>query len=251
MIGICGNTLNFTIRYSFAETNLLIMTITYFGHSCFLIEAGGKRLLTDPFITGNPLAGNIRVDDIRCDYLLLTHAHSDHVADVEAIMKHNPGAVIVGIWEIHAHYSQKGFKTHPMNKGGWWQFDFGRVKMVQAVHSSSFPDGAYGGAPAGFVLDTADGVLYIAGDTALTMDMQLIPMTCPPLDAAILPIGSNFTMDVHDAAIASDFIQCSRIIGSHFDTFGFVKIDHEAAIKSFSEKGKELILLEIGGKISI
>lgn len=227
------------------------MTITYLGHSCFLIETGGKRLLSDPFISGNPLAGHIRVSDIRCDYLMLTHAHADHVADVETIMQHNPEAVIVGIWEIHAHYSQKGYKTHPMNKGGWWNFDFGRVKMVQAVHSSSFPDGTYGGTSAGFVFDTADGVLYMAGDTALTLDMQLIPMTCPKLDAAILPIGSNFTMDVHDAVIASDFVRCNRIIGCHFDTFGFVKIDHAAAVKAFAEKGKELILLEIGQNISL
>lgn len=227
------------------------MTITYFGHSCFLIEAGGKRLLSDPFISGNPLAAHVRLQDIRCDYLLLTHAHSDHVTDVEAIMQHNPEAVIIGIWEIHVYYSKKGYKTHPMNKGGWWSFDFGRVKMVQAVHSSSFPDGSYGGAPAGFVLDTRDGVLYLAGDTALTLDMQLLPRICPPLNVAILPVGSNFTMDAHDAVIAADFIGCDRIIGCHYDTFGFVKIDHEAARKVFSDQGKTLILMEVGEKMVV
>lgn len=138
-----------------------------------------------------------------------------------------------------------------MNKGGWWTFEFGRVKMVQAVHSSSWPDGSYAGAAAGFVLDTPDGVLYFAGDTALTLDMQLIPMTCPPLDAAILPVGSNFTMDYLDALIASDFIQCNRIIGSHFDSFGFIKIDHEAAITAFAQKGKELTLPRIGESLQI
>lgn len=221
------------------------MKITFYGHSCFLVEAGGKRILFDPFVTGNPLAKAVKVDSIRCDYILLSHGHSDHCADLETIANNNPGVTIVGIWEIHDHYSQKGFKTHPMNKGGWWTFDFGRVKMVQAVHSSSWPDGTYAGSPAGFVLDTPDGVLYFAGDTALTMDMQLIPMTCPSLDVAILPIGSNFTMDYLDALIASDFIRCNTIIGSHFDSFGFIKIDHEVARTAFSEKGKTLILMEI------
>ncbi|MDX1910720.1 MAG: metal-dependent hydrolase [Saprospiraceae bacterium] len=227
------------------------MKITYYGHSCLLTETNGKRILFDPFVSGNPLATHIVVDDIRCDYILLSHGHSDHCIDLERIAANNPGVTIVGIWEVHERYSQKGYKTHPMNKGGWWTFEFGRVKMVQAVHSSSWPDGSYAGAAAGFVLDTPDGVLYFAGDTALTFDMQLIPMTCPPLDAAILPIGSNFTMDYHDALIASDFIQCKRIIGSHFDSFGFIKIDHEAAITAFAQKGKELTLPEIGESLTI
>jgi L-ascorbate metabolism protein UlaG (beta-lactamase superfamily) len=225
------------------------MKITYYGHSCFLIETGSKRILFDPFVTGNSLAQAVDVQAIRCDYILLSHGHSDHCADLEMIAQNNPGITIVGIWEIHERYSRMGFKTHPMNIGGWWTFDFGRVKMVHAIHSSSWPDGSYAGNPTGFVLDTADGVLYFAGDTALTLDMQLIPMTCPPLDVAILPIGSNFTMDYHDALIASDFIQCNRIIGSHFDTFGYVKIDHEAAQKAFSDNGKQLILMEIGERI--
>lgn len=227
------------------------MKITYYGHSCFLLEAGGSHILFDPFISGNPLATSVNPSTIVCDFILLSHGHSDHCTDLEAIAQNNPGVTIVGIWEVHERYSQKGFKTHPMNIGGWWNFAFGRVKMVSAVHSSSWPDGAYAGSPAGFVLDTADGVLYFAGDTALCMDMQLIPLTCPPLDVAILPIGSNFTMDYRDAVLASDFIQCKRVIGSHFDSFGYIKIDHEAAKSAFSEKGKELILMGINEKLKI
>ena len=222
------------------------MHITYFGHSCFLLETGSKRILLDPFISGNPEAAEVDVDSISCDYIFLSHAHQDHTADVERIMGNNPEATIVGIWEVHAHYSEKGFKTHPMNKGGWWNFDFGKARMVQAVHSSSFPDGKYGGEPAGFVFHTADGTLYFAGDTALTMDMQLIPLTCPQLDVAILPIGSNFTMDYQDAIIASDFIHSTQVVGCHYDTFGFIKIDHLAVQKAFEEKGKTLFLMEIG-----
>jgi L-ascorbate metabolism protein UlaG (beta-lactamase superfamily) len=100
------------------------MNITFYGHSCFLVEAGGKRILFDPFITGNPLAQSVDVLSIRCDYILLSHGHSDHCADLETIAQQNPDVTIVGIWEIHDRYSQKGFKTHPMNKGGWWTFDF-------------------------------------------------------------------------------------------------------------------------------
>lgn len=227
------------------------MKITYYGHSCFLVETSGKRLLLDPFITGNPIAQDIDVQGIRCDYILVSHAHGDHVGDLETIVQNNPEALIIGIAEIAAYYAQKGLKSHGMNKGGWWTLDFGRVKMVQAVHSSTFPDGTPGGDPVGFVIDAPDGVLYFAGDTALTMDMELIPMTCPPLDAAILPIGSNYTMTYQDAVIASEFIRCNRIIGCHYDSFGYIKINHEEAEEAFREKQKDLILMKIGSSIEI
>jgi L-ascorbate metabolism protein UlaG (beta-lactamase superfamily) len=227
------------------------MNLTYLGHACFLVEAGGKRILFDPFITGNPLAAHINVSSLRCDYILVSHGHNDHVGDLEAIAANNPDVVVVAIAEISGYYGQKGLNTHPMNKGGWWTFDFGRVKMVHAVHSSSLPDGSYGGEPAGFVLDTPDGVRYFAGDTALTMDMQLIPMTCPPLTAAILPIGSNFTMDYHDARIAADLLQCKRVIGCHYDTFGYIKIDHHAAIAHFADHNRVLILPTVGEPFSL
>jgi L-ascorbate metabolism protein UlaG (beta-lactamase superfamily) len=227
------------------------MKITYFGHSCLLLELSEKKILIDPFLSGNPLAKDLDVNSIACDYIFPTHAHSDHIGDLEVVARNNPGVTIVAIWEISDYFSKKGFQCHPMNKGGWWTFDFGRVKMVQAVHSSSFPDGSYGGEPVGFVFDTPEGVVYVAGDTALTYDMQLIPITCPSLDLAILPIGSNFTMDVHDALIASDFVQCNRVLGCHYDSFGFIKIDQQAAWTHFAEKGKELILLQPGESLNL
>lgn len=227
------------------------MKITYYGHSCFLVETNGKRLLFDPFINGNPLATSVDVNAIRCDYILPTHAHIDHIGDLETVVSNNPGVLIIGIWEVSAYYNAKGFRTHPMNRGGWWTFDFGRLKMVNAVHSSVFPDGMPSGSPVGFVIDSPDGVLYVSGDTALNMDMQLIPMTCPTLDAAILPVGSNFTMDYADALIASDFIRCNRIIGCHYDTFPLIQINHEEAIATFAENRKELVLMGIGEHIEI
>ena len=137
-----------------------------------------------------------------------------------------------------------------MNTGGKWTADFGTVKCVAAVHSSNMPDGSYGASPMGFVINTAEGDFYYSGDTALTLDMQLIPRWAK-LKFAVLPIGDNFTMDVDDAIAAADFAQCDKVIGVHYDTFGFIVIDHEAAIEKFAKAGKELILLKIGQTIEL
>lgn len=225
------------------------MKITYYGHAALGIKVGGKDIIVDPFISGNPLAEHIDIEDLKADYILLTHAHGDHVLDVEAIAKRT-NAVIVSNAEIAGYYASKGFQSHPMNHGGSWNFDFGKVKYVNAIHSSSFPDGTYGGNPGGFVIEGEHKNIYIAGDTALTMDMKLIPMRTK-LDLAIFPIGDNFTMDVEDAILASDFVECDKILGYHYDTFGYIKIDHKEAIQKFFDKGKDLMLLEIGDSIEL
>ena len=225
------------------------MKITFYGHASLGIEVGGKHIIVDPFITGNPQAAAIDINTLKADYILLTHAHGDHVLDVEAIAN-NTQATIISNAEIASYYAKSGFQAHPMNHGGSWNFDFGKVKYVNAVHSSSFPDGTYGGNPGGFVIEGEHKNIYIAGDTALTMDMKLIPMRTK-LDLAILPIGNNFTMDVEDAIIASDFLDCDKILGYHFDTFGYIEINHEEAIKKFFDKGKDLMLLEIGESIEL
>ncbi|MCA1919162.1 MAG: metal-dependent hydrolase [Flavobacterium piscis] len=220
------------------------MKITYYGHASLGIEVGAKHIIVDPFITGNPLANAIDINILKADYILLTHAHYDHVLDVEAIAK-NTDAVIVSNPEITTYYEKKGFKSHFMNHGGSWKFDFGTLRYVSAAHSSSFPDGTYGGNPGGFVIETKSKNIYIAGDTALTYDMKLIPLRAK-LDLAILPIGNNFTMDVQDAIVASDFVECNKIMGYHYDTNGHIEINHEESIGKFLDKGKELLLLEVG-----
>ncbi|MFG4002453.1 metal-dependent hydrolase [Flavobacterium aquidurense] len=225
------------------------MKITFYGHASLGIEVGGKHILVDPFITGNPKASAIDIETLKADYILVTHAHGDHVLDVEAIAKRT-NATIVSNAEITSYYAQREFKAHPMNHGGSWNFDFGKVRYVNAIHSSSFSDGSYGGNPGGFVIESEHKNIYIAGDTALTFDMKLIPMRTK-LDLAILPIGNNFTMDVEDAIIASDFIECDKILGYHFDTFGYIEINHEDAIRKFFDKGKDLMLLEIGESIEL
>lgn len=226
------------------------MKITYYGHASLGLEINGKHILVDPFISGNPKAANIDISTLKADYIFLTHAHYDHVLDVEAIVDRTK-AKIISNHEIVTYYSNhKKYEGHGMNPGGSWDFDFGRVKVVTAIHSSSFPDGTYGGNPVGFVIQSEGKTIYIAGDTALTWDMKLIPLFFK-LDLAILPIGGNFTMDVQEAVVASEFIECDHILGDHYDTAEPITINHEKAIQAFKDKGKKLTLLAIGESISL
>jgi len=225
------------------------MKITFYGHAALGIEVNDVHILVDPFITANDKAKHIDINNLKADYILITHAHQDHILDVEAIAKHT-NAVIVSNFEITSYYEAQGFEVHPMNHGGSWDFEFGMVKYVNAIHTSSFPDGSYGGQPGGFVIEGEHKNIYIAGDTALTMDMKLIPLRTK-LDLAILPIGDNFTMGIEDAITASDFVQCDKVLGYHFDTFGYIEIDHEEAKRQFFDKNKDLMLLEIGESIEL
>lgn len=222
------------------------MKITYYGHACFCAEVQGKKLLFDPFISYNELAKHIDISTIEAEYIFISHGHQDHLADAPAIAKRT-GAMVISTPEIISWFGKVGLeKSHMMNTGGRFRFDFGAVKMVNAIHSSGLPDGSYGANPVGFVIEHSTGAFYYSGDTALTMDMKLIPMLCPKLDLAIFPIGDNFTMGAQDALLASDFVDCDRVLGVHYDTFGWIKIDHDAARKAFFDRGKELTLMNIG-----
>ena len=226
------------------------MKLTYYGHSSFILETSTSKILFDPFISPNELAKHIDINSLEVDFILQSHGHLDHFVDLQSIAKRT-GAQVVSSWEITEWLKKKGIENvHPMNIGGSWKFPFGKVKMVFAAHSNSLPDGTYGGVAAGFIIE-ADGMkVYYAGDTGLTHDMKLIGEYWTP-DYAILPIGDNFTMDVDDAIIASDFINCKEIIGMHFDTFGYIKINHEEAIRKFELRNKTLRLMEIGSTIEL
>lgn len=224
--------------------------ITYYGHSTFLVEINNKKILFDPYITPNELAEKIDLEPIVADYILVSHGHGDHVADVEAIANKND-ATVVANFEIASWFEAKGLKnTHPMNHGGSKAFDFGKVKFVNAIHSSTLPDGGSGGQPGGFVVQSDEATFYFAGDTALTYDMKLIAEEFT-LDFAFLPIGDNFTMGIEDAIKAAGFVGTKKLIGMHYDTFPYIKIDKEAAIKAANKQGVELIMFNIGEKITL
>ena len=221
------------------------MKVTYYGHACFGVEIGGKKLLFDPFISGNDLAKEIDINSIEADFILVSHGHQDHILDAAAIAKRT-GATVISNYEVVSWLLKQGVeKGHPMNTGGSWMFGDIKVKCVIAIHSSSMPDGTYGGNPVGFLVETKEGNFYYAGDTALTYDMKLIG-DYKRIDVAFLPIGNNFTMSLDNAIIASDFIKCDRIIGMHYDTFGYIVIDHKEAMMKFNNAGKDLFLMKIG-----
>ncbi len=227
------------------------MKLTYYGHSCFSVRIGGKNLLFDPFITLNELAnGVIAVDAIEADFILLSHGHQDHIADCVRVATQT-GAKVICAWEVYEWLAKQGVSDiHPMNTGGKWNFGAFTVKCVVAQHSSGLPDGSYGGNPMGFVVTSEDGNFYYSGDTALTLDMQLIPRWAK-LNFAVLPIGDNFTMDAVDAAACAGMIDCKTVVGVHYDTFGYIKIDQAAAQKTFADAGAELTLVKIGDTVNL
>jgi L-ascorbate metabolism protein UlaG (beta-lactamase superfamily) len=226
------------------------MKLTYYGHSCFSVVVNGKHLLFDPFITGNELARDINIATVEANYILVSHGHVDHVLDLITLAQAT-GAKVICSWEIHEWLNKRNVaNTHPMNTGGKWNFGDFSLKCTAAQHSSGLPDGSYGGNPLGFIVYTDKGNFYYSGDTALTLDMQLIPQWAK-LNFAVLPIGDNFTMGYDDAAEAAKMIGCKNIVGVHFDTFGFIKIDHQKATQVFENKGCKLNLLKIGEAIEL
>jgi L-ascorbate metabolism protein UlaG (beta-lactamase superfamily) len=226
------------------------MTFTYYGHSCFLVNAGGCKLLFDPFITYNERAKHIDLKSIEADFILVSHGHEDHTADLVALARQT-GAKVIASWEIMIWLKSKGIENvHPMNIGGGFTFDFGRVKCTAAHHSSSMPDVGYSDNVMGFVITTSEGSFYYSGDTSLTLDMQLISRWAK-LDFAVLPIGDNFTMDASDAAVAAGYVQAKTVIGVHYDTFGYIVINEADAKKTFEAEGITLLLPEIGQTIAL
>ena len=233
------------------------MKLTYYGHSCFSIETNlpngqgaGKKILFDPFISPNELAKDINIANIEADYILVSHGHADHIADCVTIAQ-STGALVICNWEIYQWLNKNAVSNiHPMNTGGSRSFDGFSIKCTAAQHSSSMPDGSDGGNPMGFIIYVNDEIFYYSGDTALTMDMQLIPKWAK-LNFAVLPIGDNFTMGVADAVEAAGMIGCNNIVGVHYDTFGYIKINHEDVINTFAEAGMKLHLPGIGSTINI
>lgn len=227
------------------------MKITYYGHSCLLVEQGTTRVIIDPFLSGNP-ASVVNPKEIKVDAVLLTHGHEDHFGDCLEIAKQND-CPIIATYELAMFCAQKGAKVHPMNIGGSYNFQGFRVKLTQAFHSSSVSDGGqflYVGQPAGILLSMEGKTLFHSGDTCLFSDMKLIG-DLNRIDIAALPIGDNFTMGPEDAVHAAVFVNASRVIPLHYNTFPLIQQDSELFVSKLRENGITGFPLKYGESIEV
>jgi L-ascorbate metabolism protein UlaG (beta-lactamase superfamily) len=200
----------------------MTVTLTWYSHACFLIDTGDEKLLTDPFLTGNPLAP-VTADSVVADYILVSHGHGDHVGDTVAIAQRT-GATVIANFEIQNWLAGQGVDNgHPQHIGGGFDYPWGRVKLTMAQHGSALPDGSYGGNPCGFLFYIQGKKIYHACDTGLFYDMKLIGEE--GIDLAILPIGDNFTMGPVDALRAVKLIEPARVVPIHYNTFDIIKQD--------------------------
>lgn len=216
---------------------------TFLGHSAFYLEGKKGRIIIDPFISGNPTA-KVKPQDIKVDFVLLSHGHGDHIGDALEIAKANR-ATIVAPFELANYCANKRASVHAMHIGGAHQFPFGRVKLTIAHHGSAAPDGTYVGNPCGFLVTMDGKTLYHTGDTGLFYDMKLIG-ELNTIDLALLPIGDNFTMGIDDAAKAVEFLKPKMAIPMHYRTFEVINVDPDEFVKKVKALGFNGQVLAIG-----
>jgi L-ascorbate metabolism protein UlaG (beta-lactamase superfamily) len=225
------------------------MKLKYFSHSAFQITTGsGKVILIDPFLDGNPTSP-AKSDEVRADYIILTHAHGDHLGDTEKIAKQHD-SLVIAVNELADYCINNGLKAHNMHIGGGHDFEFGRVKFTIAHHGSLSPDNHFGGEPAGIIITIDGKTLYHAGDTGLFYDMKLIG-EMNKIDYALLPIGDNFTMGIDDAVKASDFLSATVSIPIHYNTFPVIEANPNEFKAKVEALGKKSIVLEYGQEIDL
>ena len=226
------------------------MKIQYLGQNCFLFTYKEKNILSDPCYNFQKEKSEFDIAAQKIDYVLITHAHGDHIADVKEVLQFHPDAQIIGQPEICGYFGHPN--SIDINFGGSAKFLDLKISMVPASHTSSFPDGTYGGEPCGYIFRFEGKNVYLAGDTGVMADMELFPKLFGNIDLAILPIGSHYTMCARKASFAaSELLKTKKVIGCHFDTFPPIKINHDEAKTRFAEKKVELILPELGETFEI
>lgn len=227
----------------------MAIQVTWLGHSAFTLAIGDHTIVIDPFLSGNPLAA-ADPDSIDADFILLSHAHGDHVGDTVDIARRT-GAMVVANFEIGGWLSKQGFENlHTLNPGGGVQLPFGRVELTIAHHSSSLPDGSYGGQPNGILIFADEATLYHAGDTTVFYEMQLIGEH--GIDLAFLPIGDYYTMGPAGSLKAIEFIKPKNVIPMHYNTFDPITQDAAAwAQRVQNETSATPIVLDPGGSYQL
>lgn len=224
-------------------------TLTWYGHAALGLEVGGKALLIDPYFTGNPAASS-RADNLKADYILVSHGHGDHLGDTVDIARRS-GAIVVSNAEISSWLGKQGIKTHAQHLGGGHAYPFGYLKLTLALHGSGLPDGTNGGNPVGFLLTTPEKQkIYIAGDTGLFGDMKLIGDE--GLDLAVIPIGDNYTMGPDDALRAVKLLEPRHVIPYHFGTWDLIAQDPDKwAERVRKETESQVHVLKPGGTFTL
>jgi len=225
------------------------MRLTWFGHSCFLLETDAHRLLFDPWLNHNPVSP-VKAADIRCDFIFCSHAHEDHTGDALEIARNNHSP-IVAPYELAEYFAAQGAETVDLMQGGSASLAFGRVKLTPAIHSSSLELGNGRnlplGEPGGYIVSAGAKKIYHAGDTALFSDMQLIGRT--GLDLALLPIGDWYTMGIDDAVDALDLLAPRLAVPMHYNTHDKIRVDPQAFVGCAAARGHEVRVLAPGGSL--